>query len=195
MRSEVNSIPLTQNCVLKVIELPKAFETSFEAVAEVAKKSRFVGVTIRGEVNSIPEYRNCVFEVTQLPEVLETSEEGVAKVVKMSGFLGVTMRSEVNNTPLIQNHVLKVTQLPKALETSFEGVAEVAKTGRFLGVTIGGERELAELQSGRRKRPARSSPLPKSFNINTYKFHTLGDYSQMIKTFGTTDSYSTQVVS
>ena len=56
-------------------------------------------------------------------------------------------------------------------------------------------RELAELQSGRRKRPARSSPLPKSFNINTYKFHALGDYSQMIKTFCTTDSYSTQVVS
>ena len=56
-------------------------------------------------------------------------------------------------------------------------------------------RELAELQSGHRKRPARSSPLPKSFNINTYKFHVLGDYSQMIMTFGTTNSYSTQVVS
>lgn len=56
-------------------------------------------------------------------------------------------------------------------------------------------RELNEVQSGRRQRPARSSPLSKSFNINTYKFHALGDYSQMIKTFGTTDSYSTQVVS
>ena len=38
-------------------------------------------------------------------------------------------------------------------------------------------RELAEMQSGHRKTPARSSPLPISFNINTYKFHALGDYT------------------
>ena len=56
-------------------------------------------------------------------------------------------------------------------------------------------RELAEMQSGRRKTPARSSPLRRSFNINTYKFHALGDYTQAIKTFGMTDSYSTQIVS
>ena len=56
-------------------------------------------------------------------------------------------------------------------------------------------RELAEMQSSRRKTPARSSPLRKSFNINTYKFHALGDYTQVIKTFGMTDSYSTQIVS
>ena len=56
-------------------------------------------------------------------------------------------------------------------------------------------RELAEIQSGRRQKPARSAALPKSFNINTYKFHALGDYCQMIRKFGTTDSYSTQIVS
>ena len=56
-------------------------------------------------------------------------------------------------------------------------------------------RELAEMQSSCRKMPVRSSPLPISFNINTYKFHALGDYTQVIKSFGTTDSYSTQIVS
>ena len=56
-------------------------------------------------------------------------------------------------------------------------------------------RELAEMQSGHRKTPAKSSPLPISFNINTYKFHALGDYTRAIKTFGMTDSYSTQIVS
>ena len=56
-------------------------------------------------------------------------------------------------------------------------------------------RELAEMQLGHRKIPARSSPLPISFNINTYKFHALGDYTQAIKTFGTIDSYSIQIVS
>jgi hypothetical protein len=41
--------------------------------------------------------------------------------------------------------------------------------------------------------PARSKV--KLLNLLTYKFHALGDYVQTIKLFGTTDSYSTQVVS
>ncbi|RXW19475.1 hypothetical protein EST38_g6369 [Candolleomyces aberdarensis] len=32
----------------------------------------------------------------------------------------------------------------------------------------------------------------KSFNLKTYKFHSLGDVAACIRTFGTTDSYSTQ---
>lgn len=35
---------------------------------------------------------------------------------------------------------------------------------------------------------------PKSFNILMYKFHALRDYTRTIKLFGTTDSYTTQVV-
>lgn len=35
----------------------------------------------------------------------------------------------------------------------------------------------------------------KNFNINTYKIHALGSYGRFIRMFGTTDSYSTQVVS
>ena len=35
----------------------------------------------------------------------------------------------------------------------------------------------------------------KKLNLNTYKFHSLGDYVATIRLFGTTDSYSTQVVS
>lgn len=44
-----------------------------------------------------------------------------------------------------------------------------------------------------KKRGARSSK--KKLNLNTYKFHSLGDYVATIRLFGTTDSYSTQVVS
>jgi hypothetical protein len=36
---------------------------------------------------------------------------------------------------------------------------------------------------------------PKTFNLLTSKLHALGDYVNMIKMFGTTDSYSTQIVS
>ncbi|KAG2100219.1 uncharacterized protein F5147DRAFT_777132 [Suillus discolor] len=33
---------------------------------------------------------------------------------------------------------------------------------------------------------------PKTFNLQTYKLHALGDYSTSIRNFGTTDSYSTE---
>ncbi|KAK0207344.1 hypothetical protein IW262DRAFT_1469585 [Armillaria fumosa] len=35
--------------------------------------------------------------------------------------------------------------------------------------------------------------LQKRFNLSTYKNHAMGDYPEMIRAFGTTDSYSTQV--
>lgn len=43
-----------------------------------------------------------------------------------------------------------------------------------------------------------SSPTPirrsKKFNLNTYKTHSLGDYVETIRQYGTTDSYSTETV-
>ena len=35
----------------------------------------------------------------------------------------------------------------------------------------------------------------KTFNLQTYKLHVLGDYTEAIRRYGTTDSYSTQLVS
>ncbi|PBK62343.1 hypothetical protein ARMSODRAFT_895705, partial [Armillaria solidipes] len=44
-------------------------------------------------------------------------------------------------------------------------------------------------------RPQASSACrPHKLNINTFKFHSLGDYVASIRLFGTTDSYSTQMV-
>jgi hypothetical protein len=34
----------------------------------------------------------------------------------------------------------------------------------------------------------------KTFNMNTYKHHALGDYVQAIRTYGTCDSYSTEAI-
>ena len=42
---------------------------------------------------------------------------------------------------------------------------------------------------------ASSQVKPKSLNITTYKFHALGDYVAAIKRYGTSDSYSTEIVS
>lgn len=40
-----------------------------------------------------------------------------------------------------------------------------------------------------------SGPRVKRFNLSTYKFHAMGDYVRTIKLFGTTDSFTTQIVS
>jgi hypothetical protein len=37
--------------------------------------------------------------------------------------------------------------------------------------------------------------LKKTFNLHTYKFHSLADYPATIRNFGTTDSYTTEIVS
>ena len=41
---------------------------------------------------------------------------------------------------------------------------------------------------------ALSSRKPKTLNLSTPKFHALGDYTQTIQMFGSTDSFLTQVV-
>ncbi|KIJ65337.1 hypothetical protein HYDPIDRAFT_28047, partial [Hydnomerulius pinastri MD-312] len=42
--------------------------------------------------------------------------------------------------------------------------------------------------------PGHVGRQPKSFNLQTYKLHALGDYVSSIRTYGTTDSYSMQPV-
>jgi hypothetical protein len=39
-----------------------------------------------------------------------------------------------------------------------------------------------------------SGARAKKFNMNTYKFHAMGDYVRTIRFFGTTDSFTTQIV-
>jgi hypothetical protein len=44
------------------------------------------------------------------------------------------------------------------------------------------------------KKTGKSTRKPKQLNLKTYKFHSLGDYVETIRQFGTADSYSTQSV-
>jgi hypothetical protein len=46
--------------------------------------------------------------------------------------------------------------------------------------------DIADAGSGRQK--------SKKFNMNTYKFHAMGDYVYSIRLFGTTDSFTSQIV-
>lgn len=70
-------------------------------------------------------------------------------------------------------------------------------------------KELRREAESRRRRQARESTggasqpralanandrRPKVLNLSTYKLHALGDYAAQIRLYGTTDSYSTQLV-
>jgi hypothetical protein len=52
----------------------------------------------------------------------------------------------------------------------------------------------ATTKTNSQPRKSSNGRQPKQFNLNTYKFHALGDYCNTIRRFGTTDSYSTQPV-
>lgn len=41
---------------------------------------------------------------------------------------------------------------------------------------------------------SRRERRPKTFNLKTYKAHSIGDYVEAIKQYGTTDSYNSQIV-
>lgn len=64
-------------------------------------------------------------------------------------------------------------------------------------------RELQREADARARRQAKngttagtnSTRRPRTFNLQTYKFHALGDYEATIRRYGTTDSYSTEIVS
>lgn len=73
----------------------------------------------------------------------------------------------------------------------------------FVGKTCAAfqTRELERERVARQRRQEKtavqkaSSRKPKQLNLKTYKYHSLGDYVETIRRFGTTDSYSTQPVS
>lgn len=50
-------------------------------------------------------------------------------------------------------------------------------------------------KKGNDTKKAPDSRRPKLFNLNTYKTHALGDYANTIREYGTTDSFSTELVS
>ena len=89
----------------------------------------------------------------------------------------------------------------KLLELSLKQLTTQLR--RFVKVTCAAfeTKELPVEAAARRQREEKTqaknlnSSRPKGFNLLTYKVHALGDYVQTIRLFGTTDSYTTQIVS
>jgi len=93
------------------------------------------------------------------------------------------------------------------LEASTKRLGQYAR--QFLATTCQAFRtvELPHEETARRKRTlpvdpkgknrasSDNEPKVKKLNLNTYKWHALGDYPAAIRRYGTTDNYSTQIVS
>lgn len=60
---------------------------------------------------------------------------------------------------------------------------------------VRGRRLAALTQKGQQRSTQVLSSKKAIFQLNTYKFHALGDYAAYIRKYGTTDNYSTQTVS
>ena len=81
--------------------------------------------------------------------------------------------------------------------------ATVETDGEYSARYRAAQRKAARATSTGKSASTPASALPavdiggkraKSFNLNTYKFHSLGDYVRTIRLRGTTESYSTQPV-
>ena len=81
--------------------------------------------------------------------------------------------------------------IPNPSSTVLESTADIAtplpSATNPLSATSSSGHSQAQPSSG-------SGPKRKGFNLFTIKFHFLGDYVRHIRLFGTTDSYSTQLV-
>jgi hypothetical protein len=80
-------------------------------------------------------------------------------------------------------------ELPReeAARTRRRAAAAAKKTGKA-------SQKHAATKQGKQPAITSKSRKRKPFNLCTYKFHALGDYAKTIRLFGTSDSYSTQVV-
>lgn len=91
--------------------------------------------------------------------------------------LGKTVRNFQNSTCMHYH----TTELPQEYAT--RGRREAA---------LSAKQGLLSKQKGKGKS---SGPKVKNLNLQTYKYHALGDYPNTIRHMGTTDNYSTQPVS
>jgi hypothetical protein len=97
---------------------------------------------------------------------------------------------------LERERAARVRRQDKIKKTAAETNSNVQKGKNAIAETKSNAQKGTEATKKPNSQPRKSSSgrQPKQFNLNTYKFHALGDYCNTIRRFGTTDSYSTQPV-
>lgn len=99
--------------------------------------------------------------------------------------LGDSLRAFADST-----QSMEIYETPKEYEARTRNSA-AAFAKKLLKGTPGALDDVSPLVSNGGKAGRRRC----TFNMETYKTHALGDYARTIMHFGTTDSYSTQIVS
>lgn len=104
------------------------------------------------------------------------------------------MRLHSDDTLILLDHSLR--QLGSQLRKFSSFTCSAFRTFELPSETAARHRKKQQ-QCGFESQPSTKAtgPKPKSFNLFTYKLHALGDYAKSIGQFGTTDSYTTQIVS
>ena len=104
------------------------------------------------------------------------------------------LRLHSNDSLALLDEALK--KLGAQIRRFQEGTCEIFKTYELPSEAAARQRcQQGQAESGRQVKPTPSTARLKKFNILTYKFHALGDYTRTIRMFRTTDSYTTQIVS
>ncbi|PCH39704.1 hypothetical protein WOLCODRAFT_86451, partial [Wolfiporia cocos MD-104 SS10] len=111
------------------------------------------------------------------------TEDTLTVFTRATESLGDSLRAFVNTTC----EAYDTQELPKEHAARGRRTAAMRERGKGKATDTNASSETAnELSNG---------PKIKKLNLSTYKLHALADYPQAIRQFGTTDNYSTQVVS
>jgi hypothetical protein len=89
----------------------------------------------------------------------------------------------------------ETTVVGRLLQTFNANMCPRFKTKELRREADARQRKSTKAQADRSSSLTVPTQKSRSFNMSTYKVHSLGDYVGTIKTYGTTDSYSTKPVS
>ncbi|KAG6906052.1 hypothetical protein DXG01_016127 [Tephrocybe rancida] len=106
------------------------------------------------------------------------------KTLQMLDEVTVSLGNALRNFVTLTCSKFKTRELPR------EAAARVRRTAL---PARGKQSSTVPKLGGPSVAPGNTTRKPKSLNLNTYKFHSIGDVAATIRTFGTTDSYSTEI--
>lgn len=141
------------------------------------------------ELRAFREWTRTGFTVRELPGEVAARKRRIRKKQSMPGGnpsqTGTALHSNSHTAGIDEDHILlaPVTQ-PSSAQTQPLSV-QTAQPSLVAAMQPSSD-PATELSS--------DSAKVKILNLCTYKLHALGDYVRTIRLFGTTDSYSTQIV-
>lgn len=111
------------------------------------------------------------------------TEETLTILDNVTRSLGISLRAFKKDTCT----KYQTNELPREAAARQRRQTSAARKRKGKKVEVVTEQAITERSQPSRRR--------KGLNLNTYKLHSLGDYVDAIRQYGTTDSYSTQLVS